>query len=409
MNFYDTCALLLTSKEELEKHHFIISDITLEELEKIKSSASKDENVKYKARRALHTLNELKDKYTIFFYEYVTTFSRIDNESNDKKIIKCAAEAVQEGEKITFITADLSCAMIAETFYSLDVKYLEVEPQDPYCGYYELSPQSVEEELEIYSSIGSNINHLNLLTNQYLIINSFAKPKTQDVFKWSGSKYIQIPYHTFESDHFGTFKPKNVYQRIAMDSVINHDITLIGGPAGSGKTALSLAYLFSLLEKSKIDRIVVFCNPVVAKNAAKLGYYPGTMVEKLLSSQVGNVLSSKLGSMMEVENLINTGKIVLISAGDARGYETPAHSGVYIMEAQNFDSILLRMLLQRIGEECKVIVDGDRLEQTDIDIYENDNGMKKMSKVFRGEECFGQIDLKQIERSNIARIAERMK
>lgn len=77
MNFYDTCALLLTSKEELEKHHFIISDITLEELEKIKSSASKDENIKYKARRALHTLNELKDKYTIFFYEYVTTFSRI--------------------------------------------------------------------------------------------------------------------------------------------------------------------------------------------------------------------------------------------------------------------------------------------------------------------------------------------
>lgn len=112
---------------------------------------------------------------------------------------------------------------------------------------------------------------------------------------------------------------------------------------------------------------------------------------------------------MEVENLINTGKIVLVSAGDARGYETPAHSGVYIMEAQNFDSILLRMLLQRTGEECKVIVDGDRLEQTDIDIYENDNGMKKMSKVFRGEECFGQVDLKQIERSNIARIAERMK
>ena len=49
----------------------------------------------------------------------------------------------------------------------------------------------------------------------------------------------------------------------------------VGGPVGSGKTLLSFGYLFELLEKNKIDRIVIFCNPVVAKNAAKLGYYPG--------------------------------------------------------------------------------------------------------------------------------------
>jgi phosphate starvation-inducible protein PhoH len=59
---------------------------------------------------------------------------------------------------------------------------------------------------------------------------------------------------------------------------------MVSGRAGSGKTFLSLAYLFSLLAKGKIDRIVIFCNPVVAKDAAKLGFYPGTVLEKLLST-----------------------------------------------------------------------------------------------------------------------------
>jgi phosphate starvation-inducible protein PhoH len=61
-----------------------------------------------------------------------------------------------------------------------------------------------------------------------------------------------------------------------MDSLAKNEITLLGGPPGSGKTYLALGYLFSLLERGKINRIVIFCNPVVARNAAKLGYYPGS-------------------------------------------------------------------------------------------------------------------------------------
>ena len=67
------------------------------------------------------------------------------------------------------------------------------------------------------------------------------------------------------------------------------------------------------------------------------------------------------------------------------------------------------MLLQRVGDDCKIIVDGDREEQTDLDIYTNDNGMEKMSEVYRGEDIFGQVDLQSIERCRIGKIAERMK
>jgi predicted ribonuclease YlaK len=133
------------------------------------------------------------------------------------------------------------------------------------------------------------------------------------------------------------------------------------------------------------------------------------MLDKVLSSQAGNILKSKLGGEQAVEDLLNKEQLVIVPAADARGYEVPANSGVYIMESQNLDTTLLRLLLQRIGKDSKVIVDGDRLEQTDLYIYKEDNGMKKMSEVFRGEEVFGQVDLKNIYRSEIAEIAEKMK
>jgi phosphate starvation-inducible protein PhoH len=108
---------------------------------------------------------------------------------------------------------------------------------------------------------------------------------------------------------------------------------------------VALAFLFDRLEKGIIDRIIIFCNPVAAKDAAKLGFYPGDRVQKLIDSQVGGILSSKLGSTDQVMRYIEQEKIVLMPAADARGYETPPNSGVYIMEAQNLDITLMKMLI----------------------------------------------------------------
>jgi predicted ribonuclease YlaK len=76
---------------------------------------------------------------------------------------------------------------------------------------------------------------------------------------------------------------------------------MIKGPAGAGKSHLAIGYLFYLLEKGKIDKIIIFCNTIATKNAAKLGFYPGSKDEKLLDSQIGNFLASKLGSKLIVE------------------------------------------------------------------------------------------------------------
>lgn len=76
---------------------------------------------------------------------------------------------------------------------------------------------------------------------------------------------------------------------------------MLRGPAGSGKSLLSLGYLFQKLESNEIDKIIIFCNTVAARNAARLGFYPGSRFEKLLDSQIGNMLSSKLGGTVAIE------------------------------------------------------------------------------------------------------------
>lgn len=99
---------------------------------------------------------------------------------------------------------------------------------------------------------------------------------------------------------------------------------------------------------------------MATKNSARLGFYPGSRDEKLLDSQIGNFLSSKLGSKIVVEQLIKEGTLILLPMSDVRGYDTSGmNAGIYITEAQNMDISLMKLALQRIGEDSLVIIDGD--------------------------------------------------
>lgn len=414
--FFDTCSLLMQANH-LFSHEYttVISSITLQELEEIKTSARKDPEIKYAARQLLRTLDENVGAYEvhIFTNDMLTPMEEKNFIINDDLRILATALDYDKNvhpDEVVFVTNDLALKNIANLFFGEDsIESVYENEVDGYTGYKEIVVKSDEVLSEFYQNLSQN--HFNLLINEYLLLQD-AKGAIIDRFCWTGETHRRLAVKDFKSRQFGNVQPMkgDEYQLLAADSLTNNQITMLCGKPGSGKTYLAFGYLFSQLEKHNIDRIIVFCNPVVAKNAAKLGFYPGTVLEKLMSSQVGAVLSSKLGDSSEVERFVNEGRLVLIPAGDARGYEVPAHSGVYIMESQNLTCDLLRMLLQRISEECIVIIDGDYNEQVDMDIYSgNNNGMRKMSKVFRGEELFGQVELKNIHRSRIAAIADKMK
>ena len=266
-----------------------------------------------------------------------------------------------------------------------------------------------QEYAELYNDPASDI--FCLLTNQYLILRD-KDGNVTDIFRWDGDKHVPVDYKSFKTLMFDTVKAKNgdVYQKLALDSLSRNKITMLHGPAGTGKSYLALAYMFKLLESHKIDKIIVFTNPCATTGAAKLGFYPGTRDEKLLDSQIGNMLGAKLGDKLMLERLLNENKIQLLPFSDLRGFDTTGmNCAVYITEAQNLDIEMMRLALQRIGEDCIAIIDGDYEAQVDMDAYAGENnGMRRLSEVFRGNDFYGEVKLKNIYRSRIAALAQEM-
>ena len=114
--------------------------------------------------------------------------------------------------------------------------------------------------------------------------------------------------------------------------------------------------------------------------------------------------------MQAVEQMIAAEQLILLPMSDVRGYDTTGmHAGIYITEAQNMDIELMRLALQRIGEDSICIIEGDDDAQVDMAMYAGArNGMKRMSKIFRGQDFYGEVSLQNIHRSRIANIAQKM-
>ena len=411
--FFDTNTIL-DLQDKMFEDNFCISSISLQEMENIKTSGRKDEETKYKARKALHLLDENKDKYEVVIYttamENYIVEKQLEVTPDTKIIASCAFSRglLQQDTDFVFVTNDIACKMIASKIFSLEVESVGENKLDEYKGFVEKS-LSEDEMAYFYEHLQENV--FDLYTNEYLILKN-DKNQIVDKFRWDGCEYQNVKFPTIKSNYFGSVKPYNgdIYQQMVLNSLSYNQVTMVKGAAGTGKSYLAIGYLMWLLEKRKIEKIIVFCNTVATANSAKLGYYPGTKDEKLIDSSIGNMLSAKLGDSFGLEQMIAQGKIQLLPLSDIRGFDTNGMSaGVYITEAQNMDISLMKLALQRIGEDSVCIIDGDYNAQVDLSQYAgSNNGMRRMSEVFRGQDFYGEIELQNIYRSRIASVAELM-
>lgn len=415
VKFYDTCALLVNPEKVFETEtKFLISSITLKELEYIKTSDNRDISIKHSARLVQRLLEQKPDSYEIILHHVNDDdpIYKTFGVNNDICILKDALDANSSEpfmDRVIFVTNDLALRHIANLYFGDSmIESVPEDQDDGYYGYLEICPN--EDELaKFYQDL--NYNLFSLYINQYLVLKN-QEGKVIDLYKWDGCTHKHITSTTFQSSWFGKVSPYNhdIYQQMACDSLVTNKITLLRGPAGSGKSYLALAYLMSLLQKNQIEKIVIFCNTVATANSAKLGFYPGSKDEKLLDSQIGNFLASKFGGKEGALELIEQGKLLLLPFSDLRGFDTSGmNAGIYITEAQNLDRSLMKLALQRVGEDCICIIDGDDTSQVDMKAYEgSSNGVRRLSKVFRGHDIYGEVTLKNIYRSRISAIAEEM-
>ena len=408
--FYDTNGLL-NLLDEAFSDEFICSSKTLEEIEHIKVSDRKDQNIKYRARKLSHLLDINKYKYEIVIpnneiFETINEF-QLEN-TPDNIIMSCAYYYNKNIKPIVFISDDICCKVVARNIFGLNVESVNNNTEEEYRGYREVILNESEMSY-FYGNLEKNLYEL--LINEYLVVRNINK-EIVDKFRWDGTQYLPIKFGSIKSFNFGTIKPYDgdIFQQFALNSLFTNQVTMLKGAAGTGKSYLALGFLFYLLEKHRIDKIIVFCNTVATANSAKLGFYPGSKDEKLLDSSIGNMLSAKLGGLLAVEQLIQENKLLLLPMSDIRGFDTTGmNAGIYITEAQNMDISLMKLALQRIGDDCICIIDGDYKTQVDMNQYAgNNNGMRRMSEVFRGQDFYGEVELQNIYRSKIAKIAEEM-
>lgn len=228
--FYDTCSLLNYYNQIFtSKDRFAISEVTLRELENIKTSPHKDEDTKFKARQVVKLLIQNQDKYDVVLMTD-DIFNRMEimelDDTPDNRIIMSATYYYEAVSPISFVTDDFCLYNIAKNLTPIPVKLgSEVfdSSKDVYKGYKEVCPTD-EKLAYFYEHL--NENQFENLINEYLIIKN-NEDKPIDTYKWTGNEYKHVSARGVDSDKLGKCKPLDVYQECAFDSLKDNDITCL--------------------------------------------------------------------------------------------------------------------------------------------------------------------------------------
>ena len=136
-----------------------------------------------------------------------------------------------------------------------------------------------------------------------------------------------------------------------------HALVFSTGPAGTGKTWLAVAHAVQLFERKEVDRIVLSRPAVEA--GERLGFLPGDMREKVdpYLRPIYDALYDLLDARI-VERALQTTEIEIAPLAFMRG-RTLSHAAVILDEAQNTTAMQMKMLLTRLGENSRMVVNGD--------------------------------------------------
>ncbi len=151
--------------------------------------------------------------------------------------------------------------------------------------------------------------------------------------------------------------PRSEKQKEYVRALRQNDIIISAGPAGTGKTFLAVAVGLTMLLEKKIERIILSRPAVEA--GERLGFLPGDMKEKV-DPYLRPLYDSlyDLFHFEKIQRMIEIGDIEIAPLAFMRG-RTLKNSFAILDEAQNATDTQIKMFLTRIGENSKIVVNGD--------------------------------------------------
>lgn len=185
---------------------------------------------------------------------------------------------------------------------------------------------------------------------------------------------------------------KNEGQKEAIKTIESHEVTILSGVPGTGKTHLAVGLALKDMFNRKYERIVL-TRPYV-EAGEHLGFLPGGYNNKIAPFMfpIVEIMSHYIKSKDLITKLIDNGNIAVVPLAYMRGC-TFKNCFVVADECQNTTISQMRMLLTRIGEDSKVVITGDT-EQSDIartnglvDAISRLGDIPEIGFKFLGEEC----------------------
>ncbi|MCR8922583.1 PhoH family protein [Dasania sp. GY-MA-18] len=188
---------------------------------------------------------------------------------------------------------------------------------------------------------------------------------------------------------------KTPAQKRYINAIKNNCLTFGTGPAGTGKSYCAAALAAEALESGTIERIILTRPAVEA--GEQLGFLPGAVDDKfaVYIEAFRDILNERLGAGA-VDYGLRHGRIVAAPLAYMRGKTFNQKTFVILDEAQNTTPAQMKMFLTRIGEECKVVINGDIL-QSDI------RGANGLADAIKRVEGLNSVYVHRFERADIVR------
>jgi len=224
-------------------------------------------------------------------------------------------------------------------------------------------------------------NAINFLADQFIINGSIEK---KDIISSVNQFMIDEKIQNSEKNIEYIIKtpkrsviPRSENQKKYVRALKENVITISAGPAGTGKTFLAVAVALTMLLEKKIERIILSRPAVEA--GERLGFLPGDMREKV--DPYLRPLYDSFYDLLDYEKIqkkIEVGDIEIAPLAFMRG-RTLKNSFAILDEAQNATDTQIKMFLTRIGENSKIVINGD---PSQIDLpNKNLSGLNRSKKL----------------------------
>lgn len=266
---------------------------------------------------------------------------------------------------------------------------------DNYKGYVELK-LNTEQINDLFAKYNNfNENPLNLIENEYLIIQNIDLNSVNE-FKYSKGQLLNLKLPSSKA-----VKGINSKQRCALDLLYNAEIPIkiIAGNYGSGKTLLSVrTAIHTVLDKGYYSKITLVRNPL--GSGQDIGFLPGSKEEKI-KDFYKPIEQNLEGGEFQLNNMIMKGQLEMEIPYYMKGMSLN-HTFILVDECEDLDTKIFKLIGTRVGKESCIAYVGD-WKQAESKFIHN-NGLSKFIDYAKGNPLVGIVVLDEDVRSNASKV-----